>query len=285
MSRIRCRQPKSRQRIRHNIRSRCKVFPGCHSQIHNAFNTGQHILRLPSGHCHVIHGIRRLSRRELCLGSHLPGLIPEAVKIRSRCPGHSRHPAHRRVKISGSFHRHRSKPCHHSRHRKQLLPNRRNLVSNRLQLFTGCPDFLQGSRRLVRLLFQTPQSLFRLNDLPLQGIILILGNRPVPQCLIRLLLCSLQNLQLFPCFRNRLCQQPVLLCDQLRIPRIQLQKLLHILQLALRIPDLRINPFQGSLQFRGIAANLDSDPLNSVPCHTAHPLNPIIKAQKKHLPS
>ena len=96
--------------------------------------------------------------------------------------------------------------------------------------------------------------------------------------LIRLLLRSLQSLQLFPGLRNRLCQQPVLLCDQLRIPRIQLQKLLHIFQLALRIPDLRINPFQDSLQFCGIAANLDSDSLNSVPCHTAHPLNLIKKA-------
>jgi len=85
----------------------------------------------------------------------------------------------------------------------------------------------------------------------------------------------------------------VLLRDQLRIPRIQLQKLLHIFQLALRIPNFRINPFQGSLQFRGIAANLDSDPPDSVPCHTAHPLNPIkkgtkipgsLRAQKKHLP-
>ena len=275
MSRIRCSQPKSRQRIRHNIRSRCQVFPGCRSQIHNTFNTGQHILRLPSGHCHVIHGICRLSRRKLCLGTHLPGPVPETVKIRSRCPGHSRHLTHRRIKISGSFHRRRSKPCHHSRHRKQLLTHGRNLVSNRLQLFTGRSDLLQRSRRLVRLLFQTPQSLLRLNNLPLQGIILVLGNRSVPQCLIRLLLCSLQSFQLLPGLRNRLCQQPVLLCDQLRIPRIQLQKLLHIFQLALRIPDLRINPFQGSLQFRGIAANLDSDPPDSVPCHTAHPLNPI----------
>ena len=72
----------------------------------------------------------------------------------------------------------------------------------------------------------------------------------------------------------------MLLRDQLRIPRIQLQKLLHIFQLALRIPDFRINPFQGSLQFCGIAANLDSDPLNSVPCHTAHPLNPIKKGNR-----
>ena len=98
--------------------------------------------------------------------------------------------------------------------------------------------------------------------------------------LIRLLLRSLQSLQLLPCFRNRLCQQSVLLRDQLRIPRIQLQKLLHIFQLALRIPNFRINPFQGSLQFCGIAANLDSDPPDSVPCHTAHPLNPIKKVQK-----
>ena len=264
MSRIRCSQPKSCQRIRHNIRSRCQVFPGCRSQVHDTLNTGQHILRLPSGHCHIIHGICRLSRRELCLGTHLPGLVPEAVKIRSRCPGHSRHLTHCRVKISGSFHRRRSKPCHHSRHWKQLLPHRRNLVSNCLQLLTGRTDFLQSSRRLVRLLFQAPQSLLRLNDLPLQCIILVLGNRPVPQCLIRLLLCSLQSFQLFPCLRNRLCQQPVLLRDQLRIPRIQLQKLLHIFQLALRIPDLRINPFQGSLQFCGIAANLNCNTFNPI---------------------
>ena len=35
-----------------------------------------------------------------------------------------------------------------------------------------------------------------------------------------------------------------------------------------------------TLQFRGITANLDSDPPDSVPCHTAHPLSPIKKAQK-----
>ena len=38
--------------------------------------------------------------------------------------------------------------------------------------------------------------------------------------LIRLLLRSLQSLQLLPGLRNRLCQQPVLLRDQLRIPQI-----------------------------------------------------------------
>jgi len=205
MSRIRCSQPKSRQRVRHNIRSRCKVFPRCRSQIHNTFNTGQHILRLPSGHSHVIHGIRRLSRRKLCLGTHLPGLVPELIKIRSRCPGHSRHLTHRRVKISGSFHRRRSKPRHHSRHRKQLLSHTGDLIPHCLQLLPGCPDFLQSSCRLLCLLFQSPQFLLRLNNLPLQPVILLLGNRPVPQCLIRLLLRSLQSLQFLPGLRDRLC--------------------------------------------------------------------------------
>lgn len=73
----------------------------------------------------------------------------------------------------------------------------------------------------------------------------------------------------------------MLLRDQLRIPRIQLQKLLHILQLALRIPDLRINPFQGSLQFRGIAANLDSDPPDSVPLPYGSPPKSHNKGTKK----
>ena len=215
-------QPERRERIRHDIRGRCQVFPGCRRQVHDTLNAAQHIPRFPAGHGHVVHRLRRLSRRKLGLGTHLPGLAPEIVKILPRCPGHRRNHAHGGIKICRRLHSCSSKPGHHSRHRKQLLPHGRNLVSNRLQLLPGSPDFLQSNRRLFRLLFQTPQPLLCLNDFPLQGIILILGNVPVRQSLLRLLRSSFQRFQLLLRLRNRILQKPLLLNQQFRIPRIQL---------------------------------------------------------------
>ena len=244
MSGILSSQTKSRQSIRHNIRSRCQILPGSSCQIHHTFNTRKHVLCFPSCHCHIIHSLSCLGSRKLRLTPHLPGLSRKSIQIRTRSTGHCRNLTHGSFKISSRLHRSCTCRCHHTSHRKQLLTGIRNLITGRLPFLPGRSNLLQSHRRPVSLLLQTLQLTLRLNDLPLQTIILLLRNRTVLQCLIRLLLGSLQSLQLLLCLIHSLSQQLVFLSDQLRISRIQLQKLLHIPKLGLRIPDLRIHALQ-----------------------------------------
>ena len=76
-------------------------------------------------------------------------------------------------------------------------------------------------------------------------------------------------------FKN-ITKQPVLLCQQLRVARIQFQELFHIFELRLRILDFGIDTLQSSLKLCGIAADLNSDSLYSV-CHDSASLHVEIK--------
>ena len=61
-----------------------------------------------------------------------------------------------------------------------------------------------------------------------------------------------------------------LLREQFSVGRIELQQLLYILELRLRVPDVFIDAFQSLRQLGGIAADLNGDALDSV-CHAVSP--------------
>ncbi|GFI09799.1 hypothetical protein IMSAGC007_02266 [Lachnospiraceae bacterium] len=229
MPRIRRRQPQSRQSVRHDIRSSSQVLPGSRRKVHDPLNAVQHVPGLPPGHGHVVHSLRRLGSGELGLAPHLPRLVPQGIQLLPRSPGHRRHLAHGRIKISRYLHRRRGKPAHSRRDRHQLLPGPLNGRTHALQLLPSSPDLLQGHRRLPRLPLQIPQGLLRLNDFPLQGIILAPGNLPLRQRLIGLLPRQLQSVQFLLRLTDRLGQKPLLLRHQLRIAGVQLQQLVHVL--------------------------------------------------------
>ena len=241
MPRIRRRQPQSRQSVRHNIRSSRQILPGSRRQIHDPLNAVQHVPGLPPGHSHIIHSLRRLRSGELRLTPHLPGLVPQGIQLLPRRPGHRRHLAHGRIKIRSHLHRSRGKPAHSRRHRHQLPPGPLNRRTHIPQLLPRGPNLLQSHRSLLRLPLQVPQGLLRLRNLPLQSIILAPGNLPLRQSLIRLLPRQPQRLQLLPGLPHSLGQKPLLLRHQLRIAWVQLQQLVHVLQLRLRVPNLLIH--------------------------------------------
>ena len=104
MSRVTGRQAKGSERIRNDIRCGCKVFTGCSSEVHNALNTCQHILRFPTGHCHVIHSFGCFGCGKLRLRAHLAGFITKGIKVFSCRSGNRCHLTHRRIEVSGNLH-------------------------------------------------------------------------------------------------------------------------------------------------------------------------------------
>ena len=103
-------------------------------------------------------------------------------------------------------------------------------------------------------------------DLTLERIVLLLGDLALLELLIGLLRSQLQRFQLFLRLGNGILQELLLLGHQFRIGRVQLQQLLHVLQLCLGILDLLVDPGQRGRQFCGIAADLYRDSLDSG-CH------------------
>ena len=89
----------SSQGIRHDVGGGCQVFTGSRRQVHNAFNTGNHIPGLPAGHRHVFKGRCRLRCGELGLGTHLTGFIPKALQVVPGRAGDSRHLGHTFIEV------------------------------------------------------------------------------------------------------------------------------------------------------------------------------------------
>ena len=114
------------------------------------------------------------------------------------------------------------------------------------------------------------QFLFCLDDLTLQGIVLLLRDVAVGESLIYLLCCCFQGFQLFFGSLHRIGEELVFLREQFRIGRIELQQLLYILELRLRVLDVFIDTFQRFRQLGRIAADLNGDALDSV-CHAVSP--------------
>ena len=53
-----CCQSESGECIGDDVRGRCEVFTGSGGEGHDTVNAGEHILGLPSGHRHIVHGGR-----------------------------------------------------------------------------------------------------------------------------------------------------------------------------------------------------------------------------------
>ena len=68
----------------------------------------------------------------------------------------------------------------------------------------------------------------------------------------------------------------MLLREQFRVGRIELQQLLYILELRLRVPDVFIDTLQSLRQLGSIAADFNGDALDSV-CHAVHLLREGMK--------
>ena len=225
------RQPQSRQGIRHDIGCCRKVFPGSRRKVHDPLNAGKHVRSLPARHRHIVHGLGSLGRGELRPAAHLPCLVAQGLQFLPGRPGDRRHLAHGRIKIRRHLHRRRGNPAHRRSDRHQLLPHALNGRTHCLQLLPCGRYLLQRHGRPVCLPLQITQVALRLDDLPLQGIILALGNLAPCQRVIRLLRRSLQRLQLLLRLFDRFPKEPVLLRHQFRIAGVQLQQLLHILKL------------------------------------------------------
>ena len=94
-----CCQSEGGHRIGNNITRRCKVFPGCRRQVHNTFNTVQHISGFPSGHRHVLESLGTFCGTELRLGTHFLCLISKLLNLRSRSTGNGLDLAHSCLKV------------------------------------------------------------------------------------------------------------------------------------------------------------------------------------------
>ena len=139
-----------------------------------------------------------------------------------------------------------------------------HLAAEFLHLFPGGGDLLRlhGAEVLI-FLFQAFQALLGLGDLPLKGVVLLLGNGAVLERLVRLFGGFLQRIQLFLGGLNLLLEGPVLLGKQLRIAGVQLQQFFHVLQLGLCVLDFGVDALQRGLELCGVAPDFYSDSLDS----------------------
>ena len=191
MSGVLCRKAKRCQCIRHNIRCGAKILSGCRGKIHDAVNAVKHVLRLPACHRHVVHGISCLRRGELGLLTHLPGFIPESLQVIPRRTGNRGNLAHAGIKVCRGLYCRRTKCRCSCGNRHDGFADILHLAADALQGFALCRDLLNRRSGLICLILEILQLLGRFLDLPLQTVILILGDRSILQRLIGLALCGL----------------------------------------------------------------------------------------------
>ena len=151
-------QTKCSQCIGYDIRCGVEVLTSCRSKVHDTFDTIQHVGGFPSGHGHVVHGIRRLG----CC-----------------------------------FYSSNAKSCNCSRGGKELFTDGGNLIACGLQVFTSSSNLLHSSSRLICLCLQLFEIFFRFDNLPLKSIVLFFGNVTIRKCLICLLCSSFESSELF----------------------------------------------------------------------------------------
>ena len=123
----------------------------------------------------------------------------------------------------------------------QGLSHRGNLLADLLELGAYLIDLRQRCVGGGSLGFQRLQLLLCLLNLPLERVILLLGNFTLLKLLICLLRRRLQRGQLFLRILDGLREKLLLLPDQFRIGGIKLQQLFDILQLCLGALDVLIN--------------------------------------------
>ena len=253
----------SGQSVCNDIRCGSQIFAGSGGKVHDSLDTAEHILSLPTGHCHVFHSGSSLSRGEFGLRAHLPGFIPQGVQVIPGRAGDGGDLAHALIKVCRSLYRGSAETgdshgCGHD-----LLTGAGDGVSESLHLFTGLVDLRQRHTGGRCFLLQSAEFLLRLDDFPLQGVIFILTEVAVFKLLFCLLLCLLQSFQLFRRCADGIFQRPLLLGDQLGITGVKFEEAVHILQLTLGVFDRAVDILQCFFKTCGVAADLNSYALNA----------------------
>ena len=149
---IRRRQTESGKGIGDDIRSRSEVFTGCRREVHDTFDTIQHVPRFPSGHGHVLHRRGRLGCGELCLCTHFTGFCTKLVEVIPGRTGNGRNLAHLGIEVGCGLHCGSAKTRYSGSHRQELLTDILHRRSNVLELFSGFINLGKrriGSSRLV----------------------------------------------------------------------------------------------------------------------------------------
>ena len=138
--------------------------------------------------------------------------------------------------------------------RCQGLARALHLAAEFLHLLPGRGHLLclDGPEVLIFLL-QAFQLLLGLGNLPLQGIVLLFGDRAVLQSLVCLPGCFLQCIQLLLCRLYLLLQSLILLGQQIGIAGVHLEELVNILQLGFCITDLGVDTLEAGFELSAVA--------------------------------
>ena len=138
--------------------------------------------------------------------------------------------------------------------RCQGLARALHLAAEFLHLLPGRGHLLclDGPEVLIFLL-QAFQLLLGLGNLPLQGIVLLFGDRAVFECLVCLFGGFLQRIQLLLCRLYLLLQSLILLGQQIGIAGVHLEELVNILQLGFRITDLGVDTLEAGFELSAVA--------------------------------
>ena len=163
----------------------------------------------------------------------------------------------------------------------QGLTRAGDALSDLLKLAADFLDLRKGRISGRSLGFELPKRLLRLLNLPLQGIILFLGDFTLLKLLVCLLRRRFQSGELFLGLLDGVCQQLLFLPYQFGVGRIKLQELLHVLQLCLGILNFLIDSSERSLV---VSPPMDTVmPFRSRPPAMDHPsfLPPGIYSVKK----
>ncbi len=211
---------------------------------------------------------------ELGLCTHFTGFVTQCVQFITSRTGYSSDLRHCRIEIRCCFYG----GCTRSRNGNghmggQCCSDISDFIASLFEHFTRLTEFGKSRTGSLRLTLEVLQLLFRFDDLTLEGIVLLLRNVAVGESRVCLFRSGFQGFQLFFGSRHRIGEELMLLREQFRIGRIELQQLLNILELRLRVLDVFIDTFQCLRQLGRIAADLDGDALDSV-CHAVSPTPP-----------
>ena len=118
--------------------------------------------------------------------------------------------------------------------------------------------------RVPGLVLQTSKGLLGGDNLPLEPVVLVLGNLAPLKLLLHLLFRFPQGIQFFLGGFNGIVEQFILLPQQLSVARVQLQQALHVFELALGGSDFPVNARKSLGKPLGVTANLYGDSLDSI---------------------
>ena len=143
-------------------------------------------------------------------------------------------------------------------------------LSDLLKLAADFLDLRKGRISGRSLGFELPKRLLRLLNLPLQGIILLLGDLTLLKLLVCLLCRRFQSGEFFLGLLDGVCQQLLFLPYQLSVGGIKLQEFLHVLELCLGIFDFLVDSGECGCKARGISAYLNGYSFDISSCHSPY---------------